>query len=111
MGRPRGARRRVMRSRIGTALLIVGLVGMAAPARAESPKERAAKLMKKLATDKKAEERSAAAKELGDMGAWDAVPALAAALKDPSADVRAGAAYALVKLKDKAKDAAPALKE
>ena len=100
-----------MRSRSAIALLIVGLFGLVGPARAESPKERAAKLMKKLATDKKADVRADAAKELGDMGAWDAVPALAAALKDPSADVRAGAAYALVKLKDKAKDAAPALKE
>jgi HEAT repeat protein len=100
-----------MRSRVGIALLVLGLFAVAGPTRAESPKERAAKLMKKLATDKKAEVRADAAKALGDMGAWDAVPALAAALKDPSADVRAGAAYALVKMKDRAKDAAPALKD
>jgi HEAT repeat protein len=100
-----------MRSRIGIALVIVGLFGAAASARAESPKEQAAKLMKKLATDKKSEVRADAAKELGSMGAWDAVPALALALKDPSAEVRASAAYALVELKDKAKDAVPALKE
>jgi HEAT repeat protein len=100
-----------MRTRIGIALLAVGLLGGGALARAESPKERAAKLTKKLATDKKASVRADAAKELGDIGAWDAVPALAAALKDPAPEVRAGAAYALVKLKDKAKDATPALKE
>ncbi len=100
-----------MRSRIGITLLVLGLAAVAGPARAESPKERAAKLMKKLATDKKADARADAAKALGEMGAWDAVPALAAALKDPSPDVRAGAAYALVKLKDKSKDAVPALKD
>src|SRR5207244_579405 len=63
------------------------------------------------ATDKNAEERAAAAKELGRMGAWDAVPALAAALKDPSVGVRSSAIDSLLKLEDKAKDAAPALKE
>src|SRR5262245_36667148 len=98
-------------TRVGLAVLVVGLPGAAAPAMAESPRERAAKLMKKLATDKKAQVRADAAKELGDMGAWDAVPALAAALKDPAGEVRVAAAYALVELKDKAKDAAPALKE
>jgi hypothetical protein len=45
------------------------------------------------------------------MGAWDAVPALAAALKDPDAHVRVNASYALAKLKDAAKDAVPAVKE
>jgi HEAT repeat protein len=100
-----------MQRRITTALLMVALAAVAPQAVAESPRERAAKLIKKLATDKKAETRAAAAKELGEMGAADAVPALGAALKDPSADVRAGAAYALVKLKDDARDATPALKE
>lgn len=100
-----------MRNRIGIAFAIVALFGAAAPARAESPREKAAKLMKKLATDKKPEVRAEAAKALGDMGAWDAVSALATALKDPVPEVRAGAAYALVELKDKAKDAVPALKE
>jgi HEAT repeat protein len=97
--------------RLGAALLAVAVLGAAAPAHAESPKERAAKLTKKLAGDKKASVRADAAKELGQMGAWDAVPALAAALKDPAAEVRGMAAYALVKLKDHAKPAAPALKE
>jgi HEAT repeat protein len=100
-----------MRSRVVIALLALGMAAAAGPARAESPKERAAKLMKKLATDKKADVRADAARELGNMGAWDAVPALAAALRDPSAEVRAGAAYALVALKDKSREAAPALKE
>ena len=88
------------------ALLLLGTV----PARAETPKEKAAKLVKKLSTSKKPEERAAAAEALGDMGAWDAVPALAAALKDPDAHVRVNASYALAKLKDAAKDAVPAVK-
>lgn len=99
-----------MRRVIAIALLAVGLCGWT-PARAESPKERATKLTKKLATDKKPDVRAEAAKALGDMGAWDAVPALAAALKDPFPEVRAAAAYALVELKEHAKDAVPALKE
>jgi HEAT repeat protein len=45
------------------------------------------------------------------MGAWDSVPALTEALKDPSADVRIAATYALTKLKDHAQPAVPALKE
>jgi len=92
------------------AVLMAGLL-VAAPVRAEAPRERAAKLMKKLAKEKKPAARAEAARELGDMGAWDAVEALAAALKDPAAEVRGAAAGALVELKDKAKDAAPALKE
>ena len=83
----------------------------APPLRAESPKERAAKLMKVLARDKDALRRADAAEDLGDMGAWDAVPALTEALKDPSADVRIAATYALTKLKDHAQPAVPALKE
>ena len=67
--------------------------------------------MKTLARDKDAQKRADAAESLGDMGAWDAVPALAAALKDPSADVRIAATYALTKLKDHAQEAVPALKE
>jgi HEAT repeat protein len=81
------------------------------PARAETPKERAQKLMKTLAGDKDAVKRADAAESLGDMGAWDAVPALTAALKDPAADVRIAATYALTRLKDHARDAVPALKE
>lgn len=99
-----------MKIGLGMALLIAGLT-VAAPVRAEAPRERAAKLMKKLAKEKKPAARAQAARDLGDMEAWDAVEALATALKDPADEVRAAAAYALVKLEDKAKDAAPALKE
>ena len=99
-----------MKIGLGTAVLIAGLM-VAGPAHAEAPRERAAKLMKKLANDKKPAVRAEAARELGDMGAWDAVDALATALKDPFTEVRAAAAYALVKLKEKAKEAAPALKQ
>lgn len=90
--------------------VVVSLLA-APPLQAESPKERAAKLMKTLAKDKDAQKRADAAESLGDMGAWDSVPALTAALKDPSADVRIAATYALTKLKDHAQEAVPALKE
>lgn len=99
---------RVIRS--VTVVLALLLLGTAA-VRAETPKEKAEKLVKKLSTSKKADERAAAAEALGDMGAWDSVPALAAALKDPDAHVRVSASYALAKLKDAAKDAVPAVKE
>jgi len=99
---------RVIRSiTIALALLLLGTASVSA----ETPKEKAAKLVKKLSTSKKADERAAAAEALGDMGAWDTVPALAAALKDPDAHVRVSASYALAKLKDAAKDAVPAVKE
>jgi HEAT repeat protein len=98
-----------MKIGLGTAVLIAGLL-VTAPVQAEAPRERAAKLMKKLAKEKKPAARAEAARELGDMKAWDAVEALGTALADPAAEVRAAAAYALVKLEDKAKDAAPALK-
>jgi HEAT repeat protein len=94
-----------------TAVAAVVSLLAAPPLRAESPKEKAAKLMKVLARDKDAEKRADAAEGLGDMGAWDSVPALTAALKDPSADVRIAATYALTKLKDHAQPAVPALKE
>jgi len=97
---------RVIKSIMVLALLLPGAV----PARAETPKQKAEKLVKKLSTSKKPDERAAAAEALGDMGAWDAVPALAAALKDPDAHVRVSATYALAKLKDAAKDAVPAVK-
>ena len=98
---------RVIRSTtIALALLLLGTAAV----RAETPKEKAEKLVKKLSTSKKPDERAAAAEALGDMGAWDAVPALAAALKDPDARVRVSASYALAKLKDAAKDAVPAVK-
>jgi HEAT repeat protein len=93
------------------AALGVALLLAAPPVQADSPKERAQKLMKTLAKDKDPQKRADAAESLGDMGAWDAVPALAAALKDPSADVRIAATYGLTKLKEHAKDAVPALKE
>ena len=89
---------RVIKSIMVLALLLPGAV----PARAETPKQKAEKLVKKLSTSKKPDERAAAAEALGDMGAWDAVPALAAALKDPDAHVRVSATYALAKLKDAA---------
>ncbi len=101
-----------MTHRTGIALLLLmALVAVGAPARAESPKDRATKLMKKLAKDKDPDVRAEAARELGNMGAWDAVPALATALSDPSDQVRANAAYALAGLKDKARDAVPALRD
>src|SRR5262245_51637369 len=99
-----------MKSRIGIAVLVAGLLAVVL-VRAEAPRERAAKLMKKLANDRNASVRADAARELGDMHAWDAVEALAAALKDSSPEVRIAAAAALVDLKDKARDAAPALKQ
>jgi len=88
----------------------LALVAGGAAARAETPKQKAEKLVKKLATSKKAEERAAAAEELGNLGAWDAVPALAAALKDPDTHVRGRAIYALTQLKDAARPAAPEIK-
>ena len=101
-----------MKTGLGVAVLMAGLLAAApAPARAEAPRERAAKLMKKLANDKKASARAEAARELGDMKAWDAVEALGTALKDRAPEVRRAAAHALVELEDKAKDAAPALKQ
>jgi HEAT repeat protein len=100
-----------MRNAVIVVFLGLGLALAPLPARAESAKERAQKLMKKLAKEKNPEERAEAATQLGDMGAWDAVPALAAALKDKAPQVRANAAYALTKLKEHAQEAVPALKE
>jgi HEAT repeat protein len=90
--------------------LVLALMAGGTPARAETPKQKAEKLIKKLSTSKKAEERADAAEELGNLGAWDAVPALGAALKDPDSHVRANAIYALAELKDAAKDAVPQVK-
>jgi HEAT repeat protein len=90
--------------------VVLALAAGGVPAWAETPKQKAEKLIKKLSTSKKAEERAEAAEELGRLGAWDAVPALAAALKDPDSHVRGRAIYALTQLKDAAKDAAPAIK-
>lgn len=80
-------------------LLVVGMMG-ARPVSAESPREQAQKLMKVLRTDKKAEKRADAAERLGSLGASDAVPALAEALRDTDAQVRGKAAYSLWELKD-----------
>lgn len=91
--------------------LLGALTFCVSPAMGESKKEEAQKLMKKLAKSKDPEERHAAAERLGNMGATDAVPALAAALKDREPAVRAAAAAALWELKEAARDAMPALKE
>jgi HEAT repeat protein len=98
--------KRWMGATLGLALVLAG-----GAAGADSPKEKAQKLMKQLASHKDPQVRADAAESLGDMGAWDAVPALAAALKDPSADVRVSATYALTKLQEHSRDAVPALKE
>src|SRR4051794_21937115 len=93
------------------ALLVLAAFSAALPARAESPRDRALKLQKKLATDKNAEVRAESARTLGEMGAWDAVPALAKALEDPADEVRAASAGALVDLKEHARPAVPALEK
>src|SRR3954468_18086400 len=100
-----------MKIRGTVALLLLAALSATVAARAESPRDRAIKLQKKLATDKKAEVRADAARELGEMGAWDSVPALATALEDPADEVRAASAGALVDLKEHAKPAVPALKK
>jgi HEAT repeat protein len=69
------------------------------------------KLVKTLARDKSADDRARAAERLGDLKAVDAVPALAAALKDKDARVRAHAAGALLEIGEPAIAAKPALQE
>jgi HEAT repeat protein len=97
---------------IRVALVLAASLSLAvSPAVAESKREEAQKLMKKLAKSKDPEERQSAAERLGNMGATDAVPALAAALKDKEPAVRAAAAGALLDLKEAAREAMPALKE
>jgi HEAT repeat protein len=85
----------------------------AVSARGGDPHEEAQKLIKKLSKDKNAESRSNAAERLGNMEAVEAIPALAAALKDKDSSVRANAAGALLKMAEaeQAKDAMPALQE
>jgi len=94
------------------ALAAVLVLLCAAVAGAEKPPaEEAQKLIKKLARDKDPEVRSMAAERLGSLGLPEAVPALAAALKDKDSSVRANAAGALLQLGEAAKDAMPALQE
>jgi len=78
---------------------------------AESKREEAQKMMKVLAKSRDPEERRNAAERLGSMGATDAAPALAQALKDQEPRVRRAAAGALWQLGPAAKDAIPALRE
>ncbi len=77
---------------------------------AVSKAKQASKLTNKLENSRDANDRSKAARELGKMGAWDAVPALSKALSDPDAKVRASAARALWDLKDYAQPAQNALR-
>jgi HEAT repeat protein len=99
-------------STIRVALALAGALALAvSPAVAASKREEAQKQMKKLAKSKDPEERRWAAEQLGNMGATDAVPALAAALKDREPAVRAAAAAALWELGEASREAMPALRE
>jgi HEAT repeat protein len=88
-----------------TALLLAAL---AAPLSAADDVQ---KLIKTLARDRSADDRARAAERLGDLKAVEAVPALAAALKDKDARVRAHAAGALLEIGEPAASAKPALQE
>lgn len=92
-------------------LATFALLASGPAARAGDPHQEVLKLIKKLGKDKDPEERSSAAERLGDLKAAEAVPALAAALKDKDSSVRANASGSLLKLGDAAKDAMPALRE
>ena len=83
-------------------------VALAAPAPAADDVQ---KLVKTLTRDKSADDRARAAERLGDLKAVEAVPALAAALKDKDARVRAYAAGALLDIGEPAASAKPALQE
>jgi HEAT repeat protein len=97
---------------VQTVLPLAAALALAvSPAVAESKREEAQKLMKKLAKAKDPEERLFAAQRLGSMGATDAVPALAAALTDKLPAVRAAAAASLWELGEASREAMPALKE
>jgi HEAT repeat protein len=87
------------------------VLGCAAAARAGSPAQEAQKLIKTLTRNKDAESRANAAERLGDLKAVEAVPFLAAALKDKDSGVRSSASGALLELGEAAKDAMPALQE
>ncbi len=80
-------------------------------AHADKPGEEAAKLIKKLERAKDADERSFAAERLGYLGALEAVPALAVALRDKDSGVRSEAAAALLRMGEPAKSAMPALRD
>jgi HEAT repeat protein len=94
--------------RIAAAVLVAAF---AVTAHADTPGEEAAKLIKKLARAKDADERSAAAERLGYLGSVDAVPALSLALRDKDSGVRSHAAGALLRIGEPAKAAMPALRE
>ena len=94
-----------------SAAAVTLLLFCAAAAYADKPGEEAQKLIKKLTRDKDPETRSNAAERLGHLKATEAVPFLAAALKDKDSSVRSSAAGALLEMKDLAKDAMPALRE
>jgi HEAT repeat protein len=96
-----------MRALLAAALVVC----LGTAAHAGSPAEEAQKLIKKLTRDKNAENRANAAERLGNMKAAEAVPFLAAALKDKESSVRSSAAGALLEMGEAAKDAQPALQE
>jgi len=96
--------------RASTPALFLCAAFLAAPARADSPAEKARKLAQQLATSKDPEMRAVAARSLGILDIPDGVPALLAALKDPAAAVRVNATEALDRLSDHARNAGPALK-
>jgi hypothetical protein len=108
-GRPLRAGRRLVRRWLPILAAVVSLLA-APPLQAESPKERAAKLMKTLArtrTRRSARRRRGPGRH-GRLG-LGARPDRRA--QGSSADVRIAATYALTKLKDHAQPAVPALKE
>lgn len=96
-----------MRAVLAGALLLC----LAPAARADKPGEEVRKLIHKLSRDKDAEVRSNAADRLGMLKAVEAVPALAAALRDKDSGVRAEAAGALLRIGEPGKEAMPALRE
>jgi HEAT repeat protein len=98
-----------MRAPMGPRALAAALVVLsAAPAFAADDVQ---KLLKTLARDKNADDRERAAERLGDLKAVEAVPGLAAALKDKDSRVRAQAAGALLDIGEPARPATPALQE
>jgi HEAT repeat protein len=91
--------------RAGATLVVLALAAGAAAA------DDIPKLVKTLTRDRSADDRARAAERLGDLKAVEAVPALAAALKDKDARVRAHAAGALLDIGEPAVAAKPALQE